>query len=173
MAAEANRETQSASIFLEALEKNIKKWESEGVPPRWTLIKELNELAQLRKSLGVSLTPFRLVTATLDDGWGLGLEIIHNACNVLGISYTFMGLLKTPEEIAQLCESEKPDAVGVTVIQEETLDTLFRLRSLLSPKIKIFAGGPAIKEFISHEGIQVFKNVLEFIILMKKGVKGQ
>ncbi|MCX7822585.1 MAG: hypothetical protein N2260_03970 [Syntrophobacterales bacterium] len=156
--------------FFEALEESIRNWEREGVPPRWTLIEQLKKLSDLRKSLGISSvlsSPFRFITATLDDGWGLGLEIIHRACDVLGIDYTFLGLLKSPEEIAKACSNEMPDAVGVTVIQEETLDKLLYLRRLLPDRIEIFAGGSGLKEFIAPREIVVVNSVLDFILLVK------
>ncbi|MEJ5299511.1 MAG: cobalamin-dependent protein [Thermodesulforhabdaceae bacterium] len=157
------------AYFLEAVREKLEIWEKSGIPPRWSLLEELKKLQSLRISLGLSSiceNPPRLITATLDDGWGLGIEVIHMACNALGIPYNFLGLMKTPEEIVDACASDPPDIVGVTVIQEDSAEELLRLRRLLQPNILILAGGPGLKDpaEISHENnLIIVKNVSHFI----------
>jgi len=161
------------SNFIASVRKKLENWEKIGIPPRWTLLGELKELQNLRVSLGLSSAienPPRFLTATLDDGWGLGLEIIHLACDALGIPYTFTGLMKTPEEIIASCTSDLPDIVGITVIQEDSVEKLLHLRRLLPQNIPIFAGGPGLKDAIkdaiemsSKEKLVIVKNVAHFI----------
>lgn len=158
--------------FIASVRKKLESWEKSGIPPRWTLLEELKELQNLRVSLGldsVMENPPRLLTATLDDGWGLGLDVIHLACDALGIPYTFIGLMKTPEEIMATCVSNPPDAVGISVIQEDSVEKLLHLRRLLPRNIPIFAGGPGLKDRIevpSEEKLVIVKNVAHFMKLI-------
>lgn len=164
-------EKNKRKILFEAINSTIEKWQQEGIPPRWTLIEELKKLSNLRKSLGIPSIlpyPFRILTTTLDDGWGLGLDIIHHACDVFGIDYTFLGFLKSPEEIIEACSREMPNALGVTVIQEESLDSLLEIRRMLPDYVEVFAGGPGLQELPTCKGITVLKNVLEFILLFRE-----
>lgn len=156
----------NVSLYVEAVGKFLKRRNQEGIPPRWTLVEELKKLVELRQTLGVSSitpAPFRLLTATLDDGWGLGIEIIHHACDVLGVHYTFLGLMKSAQDITRSCEIEKPDAVGVTVLQEDTIEELLLLRRLITAETQIFAGGFGIRNLTPVAGITVFKDIVSFM----------
>lgn len=165
-AVKMNIGAKSMDTYIRAIEEVIHRWSREGIPPRWTLVEDLKKLIQLKKSLDVSSVmpvPFRLITATLDDGWGLGIEIIHHACDVLGIHYIFLGLMKSANEIAQACESENPDAVGVTVLQDDTVEELLLLRRLLPVQTELFAGGPGIREFKPPAGVLILNNIIDFM----------
>ena len=155
--------------FITSVKEKLESWDKSGIPTRWTLLEELKGLQNLRLSLGLNSiigNPPRLLTTTLDDSWGLGLDVIHLACDALGIPYTFIGLMKTPEEITASYTPNLHDAVGITVIQENSVEKLLHLRRLLPQNISILAGGPGLKymlEIPSGEKLIIVKNVVHFI----------
>ncbi len=91
---------------------------------------------------GLWQAPPLMVTATLDDGWGHGLEVIHRFGEVAGLSILPLGLLKTPEEIIQACVARHPDILGMTVLQFDTEADLLKIRSSIPENTRIIAGGP-------------------------------
>ncbi len=158
--------------FLDMLEERLRRWRAQGLPPRWSLLQELQELVALRSSLGVRHPLGRflhLLTATLDDGWGMGIDMIHHACGVLGLSYRFVGLAKTPEEVVLHCRGERPDVVALTVLLDDTVAMVKHLRAILPGSIPLFVGGPA-SEAVRHEeveGVVVLRDLLAFFEVMK------
>jgi methylmalonyl-CoA mutase cobalamin-binding subunit len=114
-------------------------------PSRNALISAAEAVLEWKRKNGVSglwQAPPLMVTATLDDGWGHGLEVIHRYGEVAGLSILPLGLLKTPEEIIQACTARQPDILGMTVLQFDTEAALLEIRSRIPQKTRIIAGGP-------------------------------
>ncbi|WP_144016529.1 cobalamin-dependent protein [Desulfococcus multivorans] len=86
--------------------------------------------------------PPLMVTATMDDGWGHGLEVIHRYGEVAGLSIVRLGLLRTADEIIRACTDLRPDILGLTVLQFDTVDTLAEIRRRIPGETRIVAGGP-------------------------------
>lgn len=86
--------------------------------------------------------PPLMVTATLDDGWGHGLEVIHLYGEIAGLSIFPLGLLKPPGDIIRACVSRKADILGMTVLQFDTEEALIEVRSGIPKQTRIVAGGP-------------------------------
>jgi hypothetical protein len=62
------------------LEELLQQWRRAGVPPRWQLMNTLEHILALKDPRTTIWSPVPLMlTATLDDGWGHGLEVIE-AC---------------------------------------------------------------------------------------------
>ncbi len=147
-------------------------WQKKGLPPRWSLLQELKNLASLRLSMNIShVLPKRvsIVTATIDDGWGMGLEIIHLACDVLGIEYKFIGLMRKPEEILGHLLKEQPRFLGITLLQEDSIPLLQYIHDSTPEDLLILAGGPAFKNGLKEETMErlrIIANVKEFIEFM-------
>ncbi|WP_143083095.1 hypothetical protein [Thermodesulforhabdus norvegica] len=143
----------------------IRRWELRGLPPRWTLINTLKELKKRRDTVVASLfeSPPLILTATLDDGWGVGIEVIHAACDVLGIPYVFLGLIVSPEVIIRKCEELRPGVLGLTVLHESSLMDLKSLDQNLPENVLILVGGMWIdcREFSRR--LKYLKNVLDFM----------
>jgi len=108
-----------------------------------------------------------MITATLDDGLGQGLEIIRMFSEAAGLEIIELGLLVTPEKIITACKKNKPDLLGLTVLQFDSEEDILMLSRNLTPKTKIIAGGPvftADREFARRAGIHfVARNVAYFI----------
>lgn len=118
-------------------------------PGRATLHAAADELLAWRRKEnvpGLWARPPRLLGATLDDGWGHGIELILKFARVLGCDTHFLGVLCPIDTIVEACKKETPDILGITVLQldtEEALEDLGkRLGRKLRRKIKLMAGGP-------------------------------
>ena len=134
------------------------------------LEKAAGELRQWKVKAGVSGlwdTPPLMITATLDDGLGQALEIIRMFSETVGIKIIDLGLLVTPEKIITACKKNKPDLLGLTVLQFDSEEDILMISRNLPSKTRIIAGGPvftADQGFVRRTGIHfTAKNVAYFI----------
>jgi methanogenic corrinoid protein MtbC1 len=108
-----------------------------------------------------------MITATLDDGLGHGLEIIRMFSEAAGLEIIDLGLLVTPEKIITACKKNKPDLLGLTVLQFDSEENILMISRNLPERTKIIAGGPvfaADRGFARRTGIHfAAKNVAYFI----------
>ena len=114
-------------------------------PSREALLSGARDLLEWRRdthSPGLWDRPPLMITATIDDGWGHGLEVIHRYGEAAGLSILPVGLLKTPGEIIRACVSRKPDILGLTVLQFDTEEALIEIRGGIPEHTRIVAGGP-------------------------------
>ena len=152
------------------LEELSRKWQSKGLPSRSGLEKAAGELCEWKVKTGVSGlwdTPPLMITATLDDGLGQGLEVIRMFSETAGLEIIELGLLVTPDKIIAACKKNNPDFLGLTVLQFDSEENILMISKNLPSKTKIIAGGPvftADPEFAQRTGIHfVAKNVADFI----------
>lgn len=124
------------------------KWLSQGLPSREELIQTAEELKEWKRRKGVTgiwpKAPL-LLTATLDDGIGQGIEIIQLFSEVLGMKVNPLGLLQPPEQIVAACLQEQPAFLGLTVLQIDSDDDLAYIGQRMPPRTRIVAGGPAFR----------------------------
>jgi methanogenic corrinoid protein MtbC1 len=108
-----------------------------------------------------------MITASLDDGLGQGLEIIRMFSETAGLEIIDLGLLVSPEKIIAACKKNNPDLLGLTVLQFDSEEDILMIRKNLPSKTKIIAGGPvftADPEFARRTGIYfTARNVAWFI----------
>ena len=105
---------------------------------------------------GLREHPPLMLTATIDDGWGHGLEVIHRFAEAVGLECTPLGLLLNPERIIEECRSHRPDLLGLTVLQFDSEDALKRIRKEVPIRTRIVAGGPLFRagpDFTQRTGI--------------------
>lgn len=112
-------------------------------------------------------SPPLMVTATLDDGWGHGLAVIHLYAEVAGLRLIPLGLLQPPETVIAACRQHRPAILGLTVLQFDTEDDLVRIRNQIPADTRIVAGGPlfgADPELAERAGIDIVaKNATAFM----------
>jgi len=164
----------------EKLEGLYRKWQSKGVPSRSELEKAAGDLREWKVKTGCSGLwdiPPLMITATLDDGLGHGLEVIRMFSEAAGLEIIELGLLVTPDKIITACKKNKPDLLGLTVLQFDSEENILTISRNLPPKTKIIAGGPVFKadrEFARRAGIHfAAKNVayfIRFLLQFEKGV---
>ncbi|MDX9785933.1 MAG: cobalamin B12-binding domain-containing protein [Desulfobacterales bacterium] len=151
----------------------LSSWQQTGVPARTTLHETADALLTWRKEQRISglwdNAP-RMLGATMDDGWGHGIQLILKYAEVLGVETRFSGLLQSQKQILAACKAFHPNYLGLTVLQFDTEDELTALRKCLPKRIQIIAGGPVFQidpEFQERVGIDfVARNVSGFIRLL-------
>ena len=108
-----------------------------------------------------------MITATLDDGLGNGLEVIRLFSEAAGLEIIELGFLVTSEKIITACKKNEPDLLGLTVLQFDSEEDILMISRNLPERTKIIAGGPvftADPEFSRRAGIHfAAKNVAYFI----------
>jgi len=105
-----------------------------------------------------------LLTATLDDALGYGLDIIEKFSSTLGMTVTRIGLMVEPKTIIEACQNKCPDFLGMTVLQFDSEDELQMISKALPEKTCFIAGGPLFKQnsnFARNCGIHVPINSVE------------
>ena len=96
-----------------------------------------------------------MITATLDDGLGHGLEVIRMFSEAAGLEIIDLGLLVTPEKIITACKKNKPDLLGLTVLQFDSEENILMISRNLPERTKIIAGGPVFRQIMGLPDGQV------------------
>lgn len=156
--------------FHQQLTALSREWIDHGLPDRGEVITRADTLQQWRQTHnyhGLWSPSPRLMTATLDDGIGQGLEIIHLFAEVMGMSVTALGLVLPPEVILTACRKQRPDFLGITVLQSDSEDELAEIGLHLPRETLLIAGGPAFRydpQMAQRSGVGfVATNVAHFI----------
>jgi methylmalonyl-CoA mutase cobalamin-binding subunit len=154
----------------EKLDELSKKWQSTGLPSRSGLEKAAGDFHKWKVITGVSGLwdkPPLMLTATLDDGLGQGLEVIRMFSETAGLETVELGLLLAPEKIITACKRYQPDLLGLTVLHLDSEEDILMISKNLPLKTMIIAGGPvfaADREFAARAGIHfTAKNAADFI----------
>jgi methylmalonyl-CoA mutase cobalamin-binding subunit len=156
--------------FVEEIQKVLKRLREQTRPSRQVLTENANHLISWRQERnlpGLWEKPPLMLTATVDDGWGHGLEIIHLYAEAAGLRVKPLGLMLAPEIIIAECALHNPDILGITVLQFDSETALQRIRLEIPAKTRIVAGGPlfsADPEFAGLCGIDmVAKDAMAFM----------
>jgi hypothetical protein len=152
------------------LENLLNRWRHEGLPSRSELQSLLREIADWKARTGQrglwSRSPLML-TATLDDGWGHGLELIEACAGVAGVETQRLGLLLAPERIIAECRERQPHLLGLTVLQFDSEEALAVIHQGLPSQTRLLAGGPVFRidpDFASRAGVHfVARNIADFL----------
>ncbi len=115
-------------------------------PTRQGYLEAAGQLSACRRASGCRALwprPPRMLTATLDDGWGHGLEIIQALAEAVGIRVARLGVLQKPEAVVSACRRMLPDLLGLTVLQFDSDDEVRHIVDHLPPQVTLVAGGAA------------------------------
>lgn len=127
---------------------------------------------------GLFKTPPTLMTATLDDGIGQGLRLIHCWAELAGLKIIPLGLMQTPETIGAECRRQRPDFLGLTVLHDDTEELLCDdIIPQLPDSVRVIAGGPAFtsmsEEALAAKPYRVLNNIQVFLnYLLEMNNKG-
>jgi hypothetical protein len=94
---------------------------------------------------GLWSRPPRMMTATLDDGWGHGLQVIEALARAVGVAVYPLGLLQKPAVILTACREQRPDLLGLTVLQLDSDEDLIAITGALPAATTLVAGGAAFR----------------------------
>jgi methylmalonyl-CoA mutase cobalamin-binding subunit len=145
--------------FRERFEETLRRLRESGKPSREALMNAARSLAEFRRnenSPGLWETPPRMATATLDDGWGHGLEVIRAWAEAAGVEVRPLGLMMAPEAVVAACRAWRPHLLGMTMLQFDTEDAMIRIRREIPETVRIVAGGPLFRadpELAKRSGI--------------------
>ena len=138
----------AAGRLKEKLERFSREWMQKGLPSRQELERVADELTIWKNKLNINglwdIRPL-MITATLDDGLGQGLQIIQRYAQVLGLDVTPLGLLQKPENIIAACHRYNPAFLGLTILQLDTEADLCRVGHNIPSSTLLIAGGPVFK----------------------------
>jgi methylmalonyl-CoA mutase cobalamin-binding subunit len=139
-------------------------------PTRESYLNAARELMAWRSDRnhpGLWALPPLMVTATLDDGWGHGLEVIEKLAVATGVRIHSLGLLRSPESIVEACQKLTPRFLGLTVLQLDSDDWLSDIVRRLPSSTLLIAGGAAFRydpDFARRTGTPVVaKNGTAFL----------
>lgn len=145
--------------FRTDVESLIMQWKQFGLPSRAVLESSASKLLSRRNSCegkGLWEVPPLMTTATLDDGLGQGLAIIHQFAEAVGMRIRPLGLLQSPEFILAACREETPEFLGMTILQFDSEDDLKHIALGLPHGTRLICGGPvfnADREFAERCGV--------------------
>jgi methylmalonyl-CoA mutase cobalamin-binding subunit len=149
-------------------------WESLS-PTRESYLNAARDLTAWRfdrNHPGLWALPPLMVTATIDDGWGHGLEVIEKLAAATGVRIHSLGLLQSPKSIAKACMALKPHFLGLTVLQFDSDDWVADIVRRLPSSTLLVAGGPAFQydeDFARRTGTHVVvKNGAAFLQFLMK-----
>lgn len=135
----------TGEALRQEIRRNLESWRRSHRPSRQTLIEAAEAVIRFRREKGIaSLWPVSplMITATLDDGFGHGLEIIHLFAEAAGLRLLPLGTLQTAPAIVAASRQHHPDLLGLTVLQFDTEPELIEVRSGIPADTRIVAGGP-------------------------------
>ncbi|MDJ0722041.1 MAG: cobalamin-dependent protein [Desulfobacterales bacterium] len=128
--------------IIEAL---LADWHGQS-PTRQGYLDAADQLAaQGRREPALWPRPPRMLTATIDDGWGEGLTVIQALACGAGVLVENLGVLQPPETIVRACRRERPDLLGLTVLQFDSDDAVRHIVARLPPQTTLVAGGAAYR----------------------------
>ncbi len=127
------------------IRRHLEKLRGPERPSRQTLLETAAAVDRFRRDrniVGLWPCPPLMATATLDDGFGHGLEIIHRFAEAAGLHLLPLGTMLTAQAIIAACRQHRPDLLGLTVLQFDTEAPLIEVRSGIPAATRIVAGGP-------------------------------
>lgn len=156
--------------FKKKISHLVRQWGKEGLPGRDTLIKTGESLLRWKHEnniKGLWQESSHFVTATLDDAWGHGLDLIELYAKVMGLHVVRLGLMMSAEEIISVCTKLNPKYLGMTVLQFDAEDDLVTIGHNLPETTQLIVGGPIFKadpDIAAHADVTfVAKDVAAFV----------
>jgi methylmalonyl-CoA mutase cobalamin-binding subunit len=137
-------------------------WRQRGRPGREGLERTALQMLKWKDASGIqgiwAGRPPLMVTATLDDGFGHGLQLIHLYAAAIGMPTFFLGLMQTPANIVKACRTYQAEYLGLTVLHSDTQNMLREVVTGLDGRTRLIAGGPVFRSdpgFAARSGIDV------------------
>ncbi len=158
--------------FKAHLLDRVHHWRVYGLPGRWQVLRDLEDLLRFRETVPMEARPPlhrfpKIALATIDDGWGHGLEVIEAAAQAVGAHAVRLGLLCPPEEILEACRRNPPDILGLTVLRADAEPLVAAIVQGLPQRVTVVAGGPVFQwdpDFARRTGVhKVLEDVASFL----------
>lgn len=131
-------------LFRDEVQALLRAWREDGVPPRWQLREQLRKLQQRRVALQIASirrNPPTIATATIDDGWGHGIETVALCAAALGLPVHALGLQVRPAAIGAACVRLAPHYLALTVLRTESESRLREVVRQVPAPTRVIVGG--------------------------------
>lgn len=126
----------------------VENWRALGLPSHSELLALADQIAtEVPGSADGLWAPHRplLLTATMDDGIGQGLQIVERYARLVGMRVQALGLNCSVNEIVMASQKASPQMIGLTVLQWDTLEEITALRRVLPETVALVIGGPIFR----------------------------
>lgn len=140
--------TESQNTLRGRIRGLLDRWQRSGLPSRSGFMDAARSLKRWRvenRADGLWPHPPLMITATLDDGLGQGLDLIHPLSEAIGVRFLFLGLLQPADRIIAEAERLRPDLIGLTVLQFDSEAALARIGKDRPRGTTLIAGGPIFR----------------------------
>jgi methylmalonyl-CoA mutase cobalamin-binding subunit len=158
------------TLLRRKLEQLLESWQAQGMPGRHSLHAQARELAAWKTANTVAslwTETRRMASATLDDGWGHGLQTIEVYAALAGLEIHSLGLEQPPERIIAACRQLRPQILGLTVLQFDSEDNLAMICRSIPAETLTVVGGPIFRadpELAERAGVgYVARHVGDFL----------
>ena len=166
----------SDNEFRNRARRWVDTWRRQGLPTRHVLLKQASALKKSRGDARLWRNAPTMLTATVDDGIGQGIDLIGRFADALGVRVVFAGLLQPPARIAAEARRVKAVLVGLTVLQLDSEPLLAETARLLPTETGLVLGGPAFRldpELAERVGaVFVAEHVAAFLEFLLDGGSG-
>ncbi len=167
----------SSTLLRKKLSDLLEQWQVGGFPSRYEIESTALELLEWKQTTGISglwNQPPSMITATLDDALGKGIEIIQMFAELAGIKVIPLGILQSPDTIVNQCNNHCPSFLGLTVLRSDAYEDLEYIGHNIPPNtLLIVGGGPFLQSdpelairakihFIAHDVAAFLQFVLNF-----------
>ena len=136
--------TNPPTALREKLTYLLEKWQLGGLPSRYEIETTGLELLEWKRANHVSglwSKPPIMITATLDDGIGKGIEIIQFFAEIAGIEVIPLGIMQSPETIVNECTKHRPALLGLTILRSYACEDLEYIGHNIPSNTLLLAGG--------------------------------
>ena len=127
------------------IRRHLAKWHGGVRPSRQQLLDAAAAVTAFRQDRGIVglwEAPPLMATATLDDAFGHGLDLIHRFAVAAGLRLLPLGTLRPAGAVVAACRAHRPELLGLTVLQFDTEADLLAIRAGIPEETCIVAGGP-------------------------------
>ncbi len=151
----------------------IQRWDAGPAPSREDYFQAATALTHARGTGGIWDASPSMVTATVDDGLGHGLDVIEGLAFGVGVRIHRLGLLETAERIVDACIQRQPDLLGLTVLQFDSDTDVARVAAAIPQRTTLVAGGASYRydpdfaertgtPVVAHNGVEFLKFLLAY-----------
>jgi methylmalonyl-CoA mutase cobalamin-binding subunit len=152
------------------LDEFISNWKNDP-KTSWAHIysvgKQLLEWKTHQNIVGLWKYPPKIITATMDDGMGQGLKMIHLFSRVAGLEIVHLGLMQSPKKIINECQKQNPDFLGMTILQFETEELLKTIIPQIPKQMQVLVGGPIFNTMpdnaLQNKKYHSFNHISEYL----------
>ncbi len=122
----------------------LEEWKANKFASRYEIEQSGHDLLEWKTSNRISgiwnESPL-MITATLDDALGQGIELIQLFAQAAGMEVIPLGICRPATAIITECKKHLPDLLGLTVLRSDVEEDLIFIGQSIPSKTRLIAGG--------------------------------